>query len=124
MGVPMIAVIEVNPMLRLLMDEILTEATYETQLWLNDEPPLNFIQRHQPDLVILELWLGSRGEGLALLLQLRCNPDTTHIPLIVCSSDVYMLQEQAALLRLVGCEILVKPFNVAELCAKIARLVQ
>lgn len=115
MRVPVIAIVEYDPAMRLLIDEMVSELGYETRLWLGDQQPWEFIQAVQPDLMLLDLWLHRRGDGWKLLNQLWSAPVSTHIPVIVCTGDVQMLQERESLLRLNQCATLTKPFTVEDL---------
>lgn len=120
MRVPVIAVVEYDPAMRLLIDEMLSELGYEARLWLGDGQPWEFIQHVQPDLILLDLWLQRRGDGWKLLNQLWSAPVASHIPVIVCTGDVQMLQERESLLQLNQCATLTKPFTVEDLQATIS----
>ena len=117
MAKPVVAVIEGDPAIALLMDELLTEEGFQTHLWPERQGAAQFVRTLAPDLVILDLWLRERGDGRSVLEQLRQDRRTRSIPVIVCSGDTQMLQEQAATLRADDCELLAKPFAVADLLA-------
>ena len=70
MGVPTIVVVEYDWATRDLIEEIILDAGYVPHLWFEDNEAFEIIQAQQPDLVILDLWLKQRGEGLVLLEQL------------------------------------------------------
>src|SRR5918997_7093446 len=57
-----ITVVEHDPMLGMLLQEVLSDEGYVTELWIECEGALECIRRTQPDLVILDLWLRRRGD--------------------------------------------------------------
>jgi DNA-binding response OmpR family regulator len=57
--------------------------------------------------------------GWHILDRLRLNPATMAIPIIICSTDPWLLQEKDRLLRTLHCDTLEKPFDLAMLLAKI-----
>ncbi len=117
MAKPVVAVIEGDPVIAMLMDELLTDEGFQTHLRPEPQGAAQFIRMLAPDLVILDLWLKDRGDGWRVLDQLRHDRRTQAIPVIVCSGDTAMMQEQEAKLRADGCELLVKPFALADLLA-------
>ena len=70
-----------------LLDDVLTDAGYQTVLWEAGTEADALIRRSQPDLVILDSWLQERGDGLQLLERLGHDPLTASIPALICSSE-------------------------------------
>ena len=116
---PLIMVIEADPAIGLLLEELLTDVGYSVHVWPTAEGAVECTQQAQPDGIILDLWLRQRGDGWTILDRLRNDPATSHIPIIVCSGDTHTLQANEALLRTMHCEVLAKPFSLQDLLAKV-----
>ncbi len=78
------------------------------------------VRRTQPDLVILDLQMGSPETGWQILTLLRGDPATVHIPAILYSSHADFLRVRTAVLRRKRCATLEKPFALPDLLATIA----
>jgi CheY-like chemotaxis protein len=86
---------------------------------------LEFIKGAQPDLVILDLMMGREQTGGAILSLLQDDPDTSHIPVILCSAAAPALRDYAK--QTDGrqpVEAVAKPFDVEYLLDVISRLLQ
>ncbi len=59
--------------------------------------------------------------GMRLLQRLRDEPATRQVPVLMCSAASGALGQYEAHLREQGCDILLKPFDVDDFLAKIAR---
>jgi len=84
-----------------------------------------FIKDAQPDLVILDLMMGREQTGWAVLQLLQEDPNTAHIPVILCSAAEPALRQNAC--RVSGramVEAIAKPFDVDHLLGVIARLLE
>ena len=84
-----------------------------------------FIKDAQPDLVILDLMMGREQTGWAVLQLLQEDPNTAHIPVILCSAAEPALRPNAC--RVSGramVEAIAKPFDVDHLLGVIARLLE
>ena len=119
MSIPTIVVVEANPALGLLFENLLGDAGYEVDVRPDEQGTFQFIQQAQPDLVIMDLWLRRRGDGLALLKRLGEDARTRHIPVLVCSADTQTWYEHAALLHRNRCSLVAKPFDSSDLLARI-----
>ncbi len=116
---PLIMVIEADPAIGLLLDELLTDEGYTVHVCPTAEEAVEWIEQEQPDGIIVDLWLRQRGDGWTILDRLRNDPATSHIPIIVCSGDTHTLQANEARLRSLRCEVVKKPFNLQDLLAKV-----
>ncbi len=83
------------------------EKVYETALSLN------------PDLLILDLLLPIRN-GLTILRDLKSNPSTTKIPIIIFTTNNNEEMLQSAL-DLGAVDFILKPFSTSELTAKVKK---
>lgn len=85
---------------------------------------LEFVRNARPDLVMLDLMMGREQNGWAILEGLRQEPETRHIPVIVCSAAAPALLQNAPRLQAeAAVESLAKPFDVDDLLATIRRLI-
>ncbi len=74
----------------------------------------------QPDLVVLDLVLGSNATGGWRALDLlTLDPVTRHIPVIVCSAATVQLHQHEEWLARFDVHVLLKPFDLASLLDKI-----
>lgn len=63
----------------------LTPEGYRIISWGVEEGAVELIMEHQPDLVIIDLWLGDPEGGWRVFDTLRSNPETARIPVIITS---------------------------------------
>ena len=76
------------------------------------------VKREQPDAVLLDLRMGSPKSGWTILDQMRADPATSRIPVIVCSASAAELRDKNGELQARNVGALVKPFEIDELyCA-------
>jgi DNA-binding response OmpR family regulator len=81
------------------------------------------IRELEPALILLDINLAQPGTGWRLLDMLRLHPTTARIPIIICSTDPWLLREKEGLLRALHCDSLEKPFDLEILLAKISAAV-
>jgi two-component system, cell cycle response regulator DivK len=79
-----ILVIEDSRMLRLVMERTLVRAGYQVTAVGDGQEGLLLAQQIHPDLILLDMMLPTL-EGTAVLRQLKSNPSTSFIPVIVLS---------------------------------------
>lgn len=112
---PVIAVVNDDPAFLELMQELLTDESYTTELLHEGNGAYDAIRQRKPDLVILDLRLEHPEAGWKTLELLRLDPETTNIPVIICSADTRALREKEDWLRERDVKILEKPFNLDDL---------
>lgn len=117
---PCVAVVDDDPALRSLIQELLRDDNYAVALWDGLEDPLAFIHRHAPDVLILDIRLGHGLTIWSVLDQLDTLSDRRVPQVLVCSADSAFLREHDQTLRDRSCGIVEKPFNIDELLAKVA----
>ncbi len=94
----------------------------EMHVSVNGLDGLAAIRAQHPDLVLLDMHLPDIS-GMALLMQLRRDPATAGLPVVVVSADALAEQIDAAFAA--GCShYLTKPVNVAELLAVVDALLE
>ena len=99
---------------------VLEEEGYEV-LSSENSKLLNSIDTQKPDIILLDNWLSdwkSDANGQQISKQLKTNPVTSHIPVIIISA-VSNVKEIAEAGQADG--YLMKPFDVAELTEIVAR---
>jgi CheY-like chemotaxis protein len=81
-----------------------------------DALDLAAVKRVGPDLVILDRMLEEgAGSGWHLLDDLRRDPATAALPVVVCTGAVHRVRENAALLDQFGASLVLKPFDIDRL---------
>ena len=116
---PLLAVVDDDDDLRELLDELFRQEGYRTLQVPDSAGAQAAIRQAQPDVIFLDLWLERQDSGLALLDQLRADPATRHLPVIVCSAITQSLHVQAARVEERGCLVVAKPFDLEDLLAAV-----
>jgi DNA-binding response OmpR family regulator len=120
MGEPVIAVVDNDTEYLDLMHDLLSMEGYRTLICKEGGKVHALVKEAQPDLIVLDIRLDHPEEGWTILEILRLDPETTNIPVIVCSADARFLRDKAATLHELRCDILEKPFDLEMLLAKVA----
>lgn len=118
-----IAVVNDDTVFLDLMHELLTEEGYSVSVCKASEKAYLFIKKEQPDLIILDVRVGNEGAAWTTLDLIDLDPATTHIPVIVCSTDRRQLEAKAEYMREQGYEMQEKPFRLEDLLSKVERFV-
>jgi adenylate cyclase len=113
-----IVVVNDNPEFLELGETLLSEERYQVSVCVHGDKAYQLIKGEQPDLVILDVRMVGVDEWQVLDM-IKLDPDTADIPVIVCSAAVREIQAAEARLREQKCDILLKPFNIDELLAKV-----
>ncbi len=104
-----------------MMGVLLEHEGYQTILWSDGKDAYDMLRRQRPDLVILDLRLGDDDEaGWRILVLMRGDPALRHTPAIMYSAHVDFLGIRERILRMKGCDVVMKPFRPNDLLAKIA----
>ena len=119
---PLIAVVEDDPDRLEFLQDLLNDAGYRTLLPTTAHAQLT-LRRAAPDLLILDLWVGHRGAGKALLDVLAADPRTSAIPVLVCSGHVPSRGARTLLFGDREYPVLPKPFPCEDLLAMVHSLV-
>jgi two-component system, OmpR family, response regulator VicR len=102
-----------------LMERLLTSEGYQVLPAHESSQAHELVRRELPSLVITDLRLQNPDAGMELVELIRLDPETTSIPILVCSADSQFLREKGESLREKRCETLEKPFDLDELLAKV-----
>jgi CheY-like chemotaxis protein len=103
-----------------LYRDLLGEEGYRATLLVSPDLEPAAIAALAPDLLLLDLRFGHERCGVDLLRQLKGDPATLGIPVLVCSADARLLDELGEQLAAWDCAVLAKPFGLEELLAAIA----
>lgn len=86
------------------------------RLTLSADPlDLDRVKQIAPDLVILDHMLtDGEGSGWQLLRDLRHDPATAGLPVVVCTGAVHRVRENRGLLDDLNARVVLKPFDITE----------
>jgi DNA-binding response OmpR family regulator len=120
---PLIAVVNQDTIFLQLMEELLSEEGYYTYIEKEGDRAYQSIKKRKPDLVILDIRLNDPEAGFKVIELMRIDPETVQIPVIICSTATSIIRDNEARLREKQCDILMKPFQLEELLAKVAAII-
>jgi diguanylate cyclase (GGDEF)-like protein len=112
-----ILVVEDDPFIADALEEVLQEFGYAVTVASTGHRALESMQANRPDLVLLDLTLPD-VDGLDLTRQLRADPRWNAVPIIALTARDH-LNDRVAGLREGLDDYLTKPFNIAELAARL-----
>ncbi len=118
---PHIAIINDDTAFLQLMYDLLDMQGYDVVLHREGSHAHRQVKEEKPDLIVLDIRMERPDSGWLVLDLLRLDPQTSDIPVIVCSADAIELREKQDLLRQQGYEVLEKPFDLNDLLAIINR---
>jgi DNA-binding response OmpR family regulator len=107
-----------------LIKELLTDAGYARVVWHVGNNAFQRIRDEQPDLVLLDINLLNPGRGWTTLDAMRLHPKTRTIPVIICLTNMHLIDEKTALLRDLNCQTLEKPFDIEALLDRVAAAIR
>ncbi len=100
-----------------LLDYQLKQAGYTTTIALDGEAGLMCVKTQRPDLILLD-WMLPKLDGLDVCKQIKHNPLTNTIPIIMVSAKGDEFDKVLAL-EMGADDYLCKPFSVRELLARV-----
>ena len=101
--------------LELMRDLLEEEEHYEVLVCREWDSAHAFVRETKPDLIIQDIRIGGEEHGWTILNLLTLDPQTCHIPMIVCSAAVTSLHEHQETLSRYGIRALPKPFDLTTL---------
>lgn len=110
-----------SPAILDLLREILEAEGHRVSV-STDALDLPTIKRVDPDVVVLDHMVddGDRS-GWRLIQQIRDDPQTAALPIVVCTGAVHRVRQQASLLERLGVDVVLKPFDIDHLVATVDR---
>jgi DNA-binding response OmpR family regulator len=115
-----VVVIDDDPDITFVLCTALEDDGYRVVCYTQASLALKSVVADQPDLVIVDWWLPEIG-GQVLLSALRDDPHTKNVPVLVCTADTQVFDCRDELARN-GADILLKPFELDCLFARVARM--
>jgi twitching motility two-component system response regulator PilH len=117
-----ILVINDSPEFLQLMEDFLGDHGYTVRRKENGAGVVELVNAQPPELIVLDLVLGE-ADGWAILLGLRADDHTRHIPVIVCSAAADRARQIRGQLHDAAVRVLEKPFDLEHLLALVVELV-
>ena len=109
---PRVLIIERDPMMVMVFEDIHADAGYQTDVWPQCAGAVTHIRQAPPAVVLISLWLEQRGDGWTVLQALREDTLTAQLPVIICTADRQAVENDAAHYVDACCRVLIKPFDV------------
>ena len=110
-----ILIVDDEPPIQRILRRNLTMSGYDVLVADNGEQALEMVQLHEPDLILLDIWLPGDLDGMGVCAQVR---RLSQVPIIVVSAKTDEKQKVQALDKGAD-DYLTKPFNNEELVARV-----
>jgi DNA-binding response OmpR family regulator len=110
-----IAVVNDDTVFLDMMAAVLKERGWDVDVYREGDTAFQRVKDNPPDLVILDIRMGSPETGWTVLELLTLEPTTSPIPVIVCSAALIDLRAHESMLKKYGIAVLPKPFDIATL---------
>jgi CheY-like chemotaxis protein len=110
-----VLVIDDDPSLLELYQLLLEAEGYRVTTSKTAYEHVSDVENLQPDLILMDMKLGSKENGFLLLQKLRLYRPTKDIPIIICTAAVQAVREQEETFKEKGIPIIYKPFEIDEL---------
>ena len=94
----------------IFIHDLLEMYGYKADCMHSADAALELLRRAPPDFLILDLDIDRPYAGWILLQQLRTNPATAAIPVVLATSDRDFVRGEREAIRAHGAEVLEKPF--------------
>ena len=111
-----------DPAIRMFLEELLIDESYTEVRWVARSELVAEARREPPAVLLLDVHGAQPSDGRALLGELRGNPRTATVAVIICSTMRREAWQQQIVRNDAGDGFLEKPFHVAELMGLILRL--
>jgi CheY-like chemotaxis protein len=112
---PRILVVEEDADIMMLIGEAFADTPWRVTPCRIDEHVLARLQDEQPDAVLLDTRLDGPCTGWELLHRIKDHPSTQHVPVIVCTGTIALVEEERSWLAAHEIPLLSKPFELQEL---------
>lgn len=116
-GRPVVLCVDDDPGVITLYRRYLEKHGFEVVGLTDPQEVLEVVRRVRPDVITLDIMMPQR-DGWAILQELKTDPETRRIPVIICS----IIDERGRGFSLGAAEYLVKPFTEEELLEAIQRV--
>jgi CheY-like chemotaxis protein len=122
--VSLIAVVDNDAHVLGLLTDLLENQGWTVTTYRSGEEAITFLRKEQPDLVLLDLWLEAPASGWHVLRDLRSEPQTHDIPVVLLFEAGDGVPTNDAWLRELGVAVVPKPFDVDVLCHSLETVLQ
>lgn len=106
---------------RNLFAEVLAEAGYAVWMAAGAQLSMASIEAVRPDVVLVELLPTMPERALLLVKQLRADPTTAHLPVLLTSTNEQQFKRLAASVDQLNCLTLLKPCSIDQLIDLVAQ---
>jgi CheY-like chemotaxis protein len=106
--------------MRALYCELLREEGYDVATLDCREADRDALRRIDPDAVVIDCFLGGDISGWELMQVWRLDPVLQRVPVLICTTDARMTQDDARAALAAGVHVLSKPFDLQELLEALA----
>lgn len=107
---PFALIIEDDPKLTFVFQTALQTAGFETAIDSNGNRYTDYLNRDGLTLILLDMHMPYTS-GPSILADLRANPQTANIPILIMTADLYLANSMQA----IGEQVLLKPITVGRL---------
>ena len=116
---PHVLVIDDEVSILELYRDLFEDEGYRVTLWTYLERDPAGVRALAPDAIVLDLLIGREDLGLRFLQDLKADPTTAAIPVLVGSADLDLLERARERLAAADCGAVRKPFDIDEFLAAI-----
>jgi CheY-like chemotaxis protein len=106
-----------------LFEEILGDEGYKVSLHYLSQQSLQEVKQLLPDLIISDHSFDDENLGWQFLQKLKMDKQTRNIPVIVCSTNMQIMQDAEGRLFNMGIRVLPKPFLIDDLLSLVEQLI-
>jgi CheY-like chemotaxis protein len=117
-----ILAIEMSADVRALYQTVLAEEGYGAVTLDCEEADVEIIAGARPDVIVLDCFLACPRNGWSLLELLGVDPRLREVPVVICTTDTRLVQEDGERLRGEGYGVVQKPFDLDDLLSTIERV--
>lgn len=119
----LILILDGRPEIRELLCEVLEMAGYQVQALATLPTHPREIERFRPAVVILDHFRGAESPGLRFLRQLRSDPATRALPVLLCTAALAEVRQWERELAALCVAVIPRPFALDELIGAVRRAV-
>jgi CheY-like chemotaxis protein len=112
---PLIGVVDSEETLLTLLHDLFADRGWDMVPLPESATAFEEVKSRQPNVILLDIWLGGMTRGWQLLEDLKTDPQTCAIPIVVWSGASDRLRDKQAWLMERGIPVLAKPFEIDEL---------
>jgi DNA-binding response OmpR family regulator len=116
-GKPLVLAVDDNPQNLQFLGKLLSENSYEVGIAQDGIQALTFLKKNQPDLVLLDIMMPGM-DGYDVCKEIKANLGTRHIPVIFLTAKTET-EDIVKGFDAGGVDYILKPFNSAELLARV-----